>query len=168
MRYGPNGKEYISQIDTDLIKEALSSNDEIGVVLRAQFEIEKAVVRVLERKYPKYSALKHRYFNQHLKALRALGMDAQILKIAQKVNQVRNDMAHVGKGIKTKVAEKDIQELYAHASGIFGGEEFPEFTVQIGKNNESQRLKEMPISSQFLLIAAMTAMAFDAYLEHEA
>ncbi|PLX36037.1 MAG: hypothetical protein C0605_08370 [Hyphomicrobiales bacterium] len=167
MKYSPNEKSYISQIDVDLVKEALASNDDVGVVLRAQFEIERALVRVLDEKYPNYPALGHRYLHQHLNALRAIGIEGSVIRIARKVSQVRNDMAHVGKGVRTKIEKEDLGELYSNAAEIFGMEDFGEFKVQIGQDNEPKLLKEMPLAAQFLLIAAAAAMALDAYLQIE-
>ncbi|MFA5950787.1 MAG: hypothetical protein WC807_10950 [Hyphomicrobium sp.] len=151
-----------------MILEAAASNDDIGVIVRAHLELERAMIRALEKKYPKYEALKHDSFAQHLRALRALGAEGAIFQIADELNKIRNGIAHLKKGIKTSISETDIRNLCSQASGAFGGrQDVLGFVCRLGDEGPKP-LKEFSKAKQLLVISAMAAMAIDTIPQREA
>lgn len=159
--------EWITQIDHRIIKEALASNDDLGIVLRAHLELERAMIRVLEKKFPNYAALEHRSYAAHLRALRSLGAIGPIFQVADQVNKVRNEMAHVKKGGKTSLTERDVKELCSQASGAFGGyKDVLDFTLQHDEG-APKKLRDLPLRHQFFLISMLAAAAIDTIPQRE-
>lgn len=110
---------FVTEVDTEKLAEALSSNDDVGVVLRAHLQIERAMVRVLEQKFPHYAELEHQYYSQHMKSLRALGATGPIFDLAHEINKIRNDMAHLRKRERTRILEDDVKRLRNHSLRAF-------------------------------------------------
>lgn len=159
--------DLITEIDVAMLMECMSSNDDLGVVLRTHLEIERAMIRVLEKKYPNYGALKHDRFTQHLKALRALGATGPIFQIADQINNTRNELAHVKKGAKMKLSEKDIVQLRSQASGAFGNcTDVLDFIVDFGKPGPLE-LRHHSLAQQFAVIGFMAAAAIDTIPQRE-
>jgi hypothetical protein len=163
-----NQPNLITNLNVDLLLEAAKSNDDLGVVLRAHMEFERAMIRLLEVKFPNYGALEHNSFKQHLKSLRALGATGPLFRIADQVNVIRNRMAHVkGKDIKTALTDKDLKELCSQASGVFGGlKDVLDFVATIGSEGP-KTLRQFSRAKQFLAIASMAAAAIDTIPQRE-
>lgn len=124
------------------------------------------MVRVLAEKLPNYAALKHENFTQHLNALRSLGATGRLFQIADQVNKIRNSMAHVKRGLKTKINEKDIRELCSQASGVFGGAK-DVLSFNFTYDGVTQELRKHSLAHQLFAIAIMAAAGIDTIPERE-
>ena len=156
---------WITAIDEEMLGECLRSNDDLGVVLRTHLEIERAMIRVLEQKFPNYDALRHDRFSQHIRSLRALGATGPLFQVADVVNQVRNEMAHVKKGVRTKLSSDDLEKLRSQANGMVGRDIF-EFTVSF-PGAGTRKLRDCSLSQQFTWIGFLAAAAIDTISQRE-
>ncbi len=164
--------EYVTEIDQQLLKDAVDTTDDVGAVLRSHFLLEVALIKVLEHKYPSYAAFKHTRTVQHLRAIRAIlvyptGLQEvkiqvqSALQIFDCVNKTRNEMAHSEKGIKTKLKDADVRNLYSQANGILlSGGKLDDFDVRLGDKN-SVKIKTLPNRQQFALLASLAATILD-------
>lgn len=159
---------YTTHLDVGLLADALKSNDDLTIVLRGHMELERAMVRVLDAKFPKYSCLAHNSFAQHLRAFRALGATGPIFQIADQANKIRNSLVHTKNGnVKTTLTAEDLHHLCAQSSGAFGGlRDVLDVVTQLGSEGPKP-LREFGRAKQFLVITAMAAAAIDAIPQRE-
>jgi hypothetical protein len=134
-------------------------------VLRTHLEIERAMIRTLEAKFPNYSALKHNSFAQHIRSLRALGASGPIFQIADQVNKTRNELAHVKGDGRSKLSETDLKQLCSQANGAFGRDVL-RFNIILG-GAAGRPLQEFPLGQQFAIIGFMAAAAIDTIPQRE-
>lgn len=149
---------WTTDINFKRVLAALKSVDDIGVVIRSHYELERAAVRALQKLYPRYDALGHQYLSQHMKALRAVGAQGKIFQAADYINRVRNEFAHGG---TEQISQQHLSELCSQVSGAFGS--VPNVLDFVGTIDSvgPKPLREFPLRQQFAVIVAMCAAAID-------
>jgi hypothetical protein len=105
----------LSSLPADVYLEAARSEDDIGVLLRSHYLIESACRNLCEVLYPNYGALGHENLSQYLRAIRAIGFSAPVLRMADVVNKHRGPSAHVKARVITAI---HVDELNAQSSGV--------------------------------------------------
>ena len=149
---------YTIKIDTTLIRSALHSDDEIGIILRGHMLVERALLQACEKFYVSYSALGHRYSSQHLKALRARGATGSLFEAVHYVNEIRNKVAHAKIEPSLTSIQSEYTKLVKATQDTFPNDDILNFDFQ-HNNDAPTKIKDLPESRQFLLFCTMIASA---------
>ncbi|MGO4683370.1 hypothetical protein [Hyphomicrobium sp. 2TAF46] len=150
----------ITNINFERFEAAFVSTDDIGIVVRCEYEIERAAYRALSAMVPKYDKFKHRYLSDHLKTFRAFNFSGPIFQVADYVRKVRNEFAHDG---IEQITEQHVKELCSQAGSGFGGRPILDWTLGLGMWGAKRETKWSEFNSrqQFVLISATDAAAID-------
>ena len=81
---------------------ALTTDDDIGAMLRLHFEMERCMDFMISERFISPKHLNNKYFGQKVGTLKAVGFDHGRLRAFEYVNSVRNKMAHARKGSQSK------------------------------------------------------------------
>ncbi len=89
---------------------ALTTEDDLGKVLRVHLLIERALDITIKQSVPNPKFLPRlRSFSDRVKLALALGLDPQMQGALTSINSLRNDFAH--EGVKEEVTEQDFAHL---------------------------------------------------------
>lgn len=84
-------------IDTSRLVASFFSEDDIGVVIRCHFEVERAATHSLENlTRGRWRKLRTQYLSDLLNLLEVLGAPVKLLAPARTLNSQRNEFAHKG------------------------------------------------------------------------
>lgn len=150
----------ITDINLQRFEAAFLSGDDVGAVIRCEFEVEQAAHRALRTIFPKYDKFAHRYLSDHLKTFRAFGCEGPIFQVADYIKKVRNEFAH--KGVEA-ITDIHIKELSSQAGTAFGGRHVRDWTLRQNTWGIEQDTKwsDLPNRQQFVLVAALDAASLD-------
>lgn len=99
------------------LRQALTSEDDIGSIIRCHFEAERAATHVLEvltaGRFAKVSERKGRYLSDKLNLLEILGVAPLQLEPIRSLNRHRNRFAHDGQDV---ITESHVTELWGTLS----------------------------------------------------
>jgi hypothetical protein len=162
---------YLTHVDLRQVEAAMRSNDDVGIVLRAQLVVEQALYRVLIAKYPNYNALGHTFGAQHIKALKALLQEPDksfpLLQVAEAINKLRNKLAHGEIDVTNPIGDEHLKKLHSQAAGAFPMHDLRDFKIQLA-DTSPKRMDEFGAAHQIFLLCLMTASAIDTIPQREA
>ncbi|MBL4756504.1 MAG: hypothetical protein JKY32_02325 [Rhizobiales bacterium] len=156
------------EIDTEIILACFRSNDDMGIVLRVHMEVERSMIRELERRFPNYGALKFQFFDQHLKALKAFGKFTPLSDAITQINVTRNKFAHVRNIRKTDLTQSDLNNLYHHTAAAFTSvPDLKKIDVKIDEEGLHESLIDLTPARQFAIIGAMIVGAIETMRQRQ-
>jgi len=82
------------EVDVARMMRAIDTPDDIGAVVRMHFEIDRALEHIVDAMVPAAKHLRHRFMDERIRFLQALGLPDVRLQPARTINTVRNDFAH--------------------------------------------------------------------------
>ncbi len=143
-------------VDTGRLAASFFSEDDIGVVIRCHFEVERAATHSLEALTGgRWRKVRGKYLSDQLNLLEVLGAPPKLLAPARTLNNQRNDFAHDG------VSELSEQQLLDLLRGVraFLPQLHDDFEVRIrGKREFKATFRECSIRQKYALTAGMLAL----------
>lgn len=153
----------LSSLPVDVYLEAAKSEDDIGVLLRSHYLVESACRNLCEVLYPNYGALGHESLSQYLRAVRAIGFSAPVLRMADVVNKHRGPSAHVKSRV---ITAKHVDELNAQSSGVL---KISGTLLSVGSLQASDGrlvpITQAPLRIQYVMLSMNCAGAIDYMAE---
>jgi hypothetical protein len=127
------------------LKKAMFGEDDIGSIIRCQFEADRAAIAVLTKlTNGRYKAADDRYLSDRLRLCALFGVDDLLIQPLKTINKHRNAFAHDG---TDEITEQQFTDLFRQVSHAypkvkqiiieFRGEE----TVEIALANATVRQK---------------------------
>lgn len=153
-------QDFITKINFERFESAFKSLDDVGAVVRCEYEIEQAARRALTAIVPRYNLMKHRYLSDHLKMFRAFGCQGPIFQVAEQVKTIRNDFAHQG---AEEITDKHLVEMKSQCGNGFGGRAIDAWVIQAGMWGlaRDHKWSDLPNRQRFVLISMLDAAALD-------
>jgi len=153
----------LSSLPAEVYTEAVSSRDDIGVLLRSYYLVERACENLCATLYYDYTKLQHDSLSKHLRALRAFGFTAPVLRMADVISKHRGPGAHV----RTRVITPEyVAELNTQSSGVLN---IPGTLLQNGllPTSEGQNvpLEQASLREQYAVLSCVCAGAIDLMAE---
>lgn len=142
-------------VDSARMMRAMDTEDDIGAVIRLHFEIDRALEHVVGAIIPNPEQLSHRYMDQRIRFLGALGLPEVRIAPARIMNEIRNRFAHKE---KETLVDLDIIQLQKAVEALLGNV-IPSHFALINNKKGSQRewrFGEMNLKQKFCLLGYMT------------
>lgn len=153
----------ISSLPADVYLEATRSDDDIGVLLRSHYLVEIACENLCRVLYPDYGQLDHDSLSKHLKALRAFGFSAPVLRMADVICKQRGRTAHVK---AREITASHVADLNNQSSGVLA---IPGTLLKVGQLSTTDgrpiSIKEAPLRVQYAVLSAVCALSIDYMAE---
>jgi hypothetical protein len=148
--------EFNFPVDTARMMRAIDTPDDIGAVVRMHFEIDRALEHVVRAMVPAVKHLGHRYMDQRIRFLQALGLPDIRIEPARVINKIRNDFAHREKEALT---ESDVSALEEPVSRLLSRQIPTHFALQHNMKDGSRRewvYKTMSSKERFCMLGFFT------------
>lgn len=143
-------------VDTTRMIRAIDTPDDIGAVVRLHFEIDRALEHVVNVMVPAAQHLQHRFMEQRIRFLQALGMPNVRIQPARVINTIRNNFAHRE---KEALSPQDVTTLEGPVSELLGRNIPTHFALQHKKKDGSRRdwvYETMSPKEQFCMLGFFT------------
>lgn len=143
-------------VDTKRLGAAFFSDDDIGVVTRCHFEVERAATHSLDKLTARrWRKVRSKYLSDQLNLLEMLGAPPKLLAPARTLNNLRNDFAHGG------IEELSEERLLDLLRGVrsFLPQFHDDFEIRIrGKREFTAKFRDCSIRQRYVLTTSVLLM----------
>ncbi len=143
-------------LDTRRLAASFFSEDDIGVVVRCHFEVERAATHSLDTLTGnRWRKMRGKYLSDQLNLLEVIGAPPKMLAPARTLNHQRNDFAHKG------LSELSEQQLLDLLRGVrdFLPQLHDDFEVRVlGKRKFNAKFHQCSIRQKYAITAGTLAL----------
>jgi len=142
-------------VNSQRLLRAIETEDDIGAVIRLHFEIDRAYEHVVKTLIPDVAQLKHRYMDERIRFLLAIGLPSIRVEPARVINGIRNKFAH---DEKEAFSTADIERLSLAVEAMIG-KQIPSNFALISKKQDSYRewrYGDMSLKEKFCFLGYLT------------
>ncbi|MCO4316363.1 hypothetical protein M8997_004140 [Phyllobacterium sp. 21LDTY02-6] len=120
LNFNPNGQRLL---------KALRGDDDIGSLVRCQFEADRAAIAVLEKlTHGRYKPQDDKYLTERLRLCRLFGVSDRLIQPLRTLNKHRNAFAHDG---TDEITEQQFLDLFRQVKEVY--EPLEELTLAVTK-----------------------------------
>jgi hypothetical protein len=123
-------------IDTGRMLRAIDTSDDIGAVIRIHFEIDRALEHIVSVMVPAAQHLRHRFMDERIRFVLALGLPTDRVEPARTINTLRNHFAHRE---KERLDQSDVDLLEGPVCEMLGRAIPPQFSLRHERKDGSRR-----------------------------
>jgi hypothetical protein len=139
------------EVDTAKLMRAIDTDDDVGAIVRLQFELDRALEHIVRVMVPDCKQLNHRYMDQRIRFLLSLGLPDIRVAPARVINNVRNSFAHRE---QDSFSTDDVARLHDAVAALTGTAIPTDFAL-INKKTDAYRewrYVEMTLKQKFCLL----------------
>ncbi|MGY8635816.1 hypothetical protein RAD15_25425 [Bradyrhizobium sp. 14AA] len=148
----PDTTTFNFPVDTARMLRAIDTPDDIGAVVRLHFEIDRALEHIVTTMVPAAQHLQHRFMDQRIRFLRALGLPEVRIEPAKVLNTIRNDFAHRE---KESLTAGDVDALEEPVSKLLGRRIPTHFALEHRRRDGTRRewiYEQMSCKEKFCML----------------